>query len=148
MNNSLQAVLSGDTIVLVGKATDGPPPEITLTLNDIQCPKIARSPNQTDEPYAWQSREFLRKLCIGKPVSFRVTQMVPAINRTFGYAIMNGESLSQVATSRYCDIWNCLHEPLLCNLCKSSFIVTYILLGADGLVGGLGNAQGTPRQCR
>jgi staphylococcal nuclease domain-containing protein 1 len=25
-----------------------------------------------DEPYAWQSREFLRKKCIGQPVTFRV----------------------------------------------------------------------------
>lgn len=91
-----QSVLSGDTIVLVGKATNGPPPEITLTLNDIQCPKVARGSQQTDEEYAWQSREFLRNLCIGKPVSFSVTQRAPTINRTFGYAMLNGENLSKV----------------------------------------------------
>ena len=92
-----QAVLSGDTIVLVGKAVNGPPPEITLTLNDIQAPKVARGPQQMDEAFAWKSREFLRKLCIGKSVSFRVTHMVPAINRTFGDVLLNGDNLSKVS---------------------------------------------------
>ncbi|KAI7986472.1 Ribonuclease TUDOR 1 [Camellia lanceoleosa] len=34
-----------------------------------------------DESFAWESREYLRKLCIGKDVTFRVDYTVPAIGR-------------------------------------------------------------------
>lgn len=76
--------------MLVGKATNGPPPEITITLSYVQCPKIARGPSQTDEAFAWESREYLRALCVGKSVMFRVTQTVSSINRTFGDVLLNG----------------------------------------------------------
>jgi staphylococcal nuclease domain-containing protein 1 len=63
-------VISGDTLVLVGKsgsATAGPPKEITITLASLVAPSISRGPRQTtEEPFAWESREFLRKLCIGR----------------------------------------------------------------------------------
>lgn len=36
------------------------------------------------KPYAWASREFLRKLAIGKTVRFKVEYRVSAINRDFG----------------------------------------------------------------
>lgn len=36
------------------------------------------------QPYAWASREFLRKLAIGKTVRFKVEYRVAAINRDFG----------------------------------------------------------------
>lgn len=82
----LQAVLSGDTVVLVGKATgNGPPQEIAITLASLQAPRISRGPQQvTEDPFAWESREFLRKLCIGKSVSFKIIYCVANINRTFG----------------------------------------------------------------
>jgi staphylococcal nuclease domain-containing protein 1 len=81
----LQAVLSGDTVVLVGKATSGPPQEITITLASLQAPRISRGPQQSSEdPFAWESREFLRTLCIGKTVSFKIVYCVTSINRTFG----------------------------------------------------------------
>lgn len=81
---TVKAVLSGDTLVLMGAATNGPPPELMLTLSSLQAPRLARSPEQTNEPYAWASREHLRKLCIGKQVRFKVEYRVPAINRDFG----------------------------------------------------------------
>ena len=81
---------------MVGKSVSGPPPEITITLTNILCPKVARGPQQTDEPFAWAAREFLRKLCIGKQVTFRVTQSVPSINRTFGEVELAGEKLSVI----------------------------------------------------
>ena len=82
----LQAVLSGDTVVLVGKALgSGPPQEITITLASLQAPRISRGPQQSNEDAsAWESREFLRKLCIGKTVSFKIVYCVASINRTFG----------------------------------------------------------------
>ena len=93
----VQSVVSGDTLVLVGKANNGPPPEITITLSYVQCPKIARGPSQTDEAFAWESREFLRALCVGKPVEFRVTQTVSSINRTFGDVMLNGTPVVKVS---------------------------------------------------
>lgn len=46
----------------------GPPPEMQLSLASLQSPKLGRAPGIVDEPFAWDSREFLRKKCIGKPV--------------------------------------------------------------------------------
>ena len=37
-----------------------------------------------DEPFAWASREFLRKLIIGKVVRFNVEYKIASINRSFG----------------------------------------------------------------
>ena len=81
----LQAVLSGDTIVVVGKAVgQAPPQEVTLTLASIQAPRISRGPSQNvEEPYGWESREMLRTYCIGKQATFR-------INRTFADVEMVG----------------------------------------------------------
>jgi staphylococcal nuclease domain-containing protein 1 len=72
--------------VLVGKNNgSGPPQEITITLASLQAPRVSRGPQQsTEDAFAWESREFLRKLCIGKTVSFKVIYCVANINRTFG----------------------------------------------------------------
>ena len=72
--------------MLVGKAAgNGPPQEITITLASLQAPRISRGPQQsTEDPFAFESREFLRKLCIGKTVSFKIVYCVTSINRTFG----------------------------------------------------------------
>lgn len=91
---TVKAVTSGDTIQLVGKATNGPPPEMTITLGSIQSPRLARAAGQSDEPFAWKAREFLRQLCIGKQVVFKVIQNVPTINRTFGDVELDGTNLS------------------------------------------------------
>lgn len=71
---------------MVGKAASGgPPQEITITLASLQAPRISRGPQQSNEdPFAFESREFLRKLCIGKSVSFKIVYCVTSINRTFG----------------------------------------------------------------
>lgn len=88
--------MSGDTLLLVGKSVNGPPPEITITLSNIQTPKLARGPQQTDEPFAWGAREFLRKFIIGKQVSFKVSSTVSSINRSFGDVYLNGENVNKV----------------------------------------------------
>jgi staphylococcal nuclease domain-containing protein 1 len=64
---------------------NSPPQEITITLASLQAPRISRGPQQTTEDqFAWESREFLRKLCIGKTVTFKIVYCVASINRTFG----------------------------------------------------------------
>jgi staphylococcal nuclease domain-containing protein 1 len=79
MNNNLnelealvKAVLSGDTIVVV-HPTKLPPVEKTITIAGISAPRFARKEKE-EEPYAFASREFLRKKCIGKLVKISVLQ--------------------------------------------------------------------------
>ena len=83
---TVKAVLSGDTVLLLGKATTpgAPPPELQLSLSHLAAPRLSRHPDTRDEPWAWASREFLRKLLIGKVVRFRVDYRVERIARNFG----------------------------------------------------------------
>lgn len=76
----------------------GPPPEKTITLASIIAPRLARR-GGVDEPFAWDSREFLRKLCIGKEVSFRVDYTVPSIGREFGSVFIGNGNLSEMVVS-------------------------------------------------
>ena len=87
----VKAVLSGDTVLLMGASTGGPPPEFQLSLASLQAPRLGRREGDTEEPFAWQSREFLRKLCIGKSVQFTVEYTVDAINRDFGTIELDGK---------------------------------------------------------
>jgi staphylococcal nuclease domain-containing protein 1 len=55
----------------------GPPPEKTITLAGIIAPRLGRhyakeESGMKDEPWAWESKEMARKMCVGKPVSFRI----------------------------------------------------------------------------
>lgn len=49
---TVKAVISGDTLVLVGAATNGPPPELMLTLSSLQAPRLARSAEAFNEVHA------------------------------------------------------------------------------------------------
>lgn len=42
-----------------------------LSLASLAAPKLGRAPGIADEQFAWDSREFLRKKCIGKQVRER-----------------------------------------------------------------------------
>lgn len=76
------AVPSGDSVVIIDpEASVGtkPPKEINLTLSGLKAPllgkkfvKEGKAVVEKDEPWAWASREFLRKLVVGKSVVFRV----------------------------------------------------------------------------
>lgn len=83
---TVKQVLSADTIVVMGQARGGPPPERTLSISGISAPRLARRPGpkdkdsgaeSKDEPFAWESREFLRKKLVGKEVEFTVDYKVP-----------------------------------------------------------------------
>lgn len=45
----VKTVLSGDTIVLYGRATNGPPPEREITLAHVSAPRIGRTAERKDE---------------------------------------------------------------------------------------------------
>ena len=71
--------------MLVGKATAAgvAAPEMQLSLSGVMAPRLSRHPDQRDEPFGWASREFLRKMVIGRAVRFRVDYRVEKISRSF-----------------------------------------------------------------
>ena len=93
-------MLSGDTIVVVGKAVGNvPPQEIVLTLASCSAPKISRGPaaSNVEEPFGWESREVLRKYCIGKAVTFKIIYCVSSINRAFADVELVGPGETSLA---------------------------------------------------
>jgi staphylococcal nuclease domain-containing protein 1 len=65
---NVKSVLSGDTLVLV--SPNNPSAERTLSLAYVAAPRLSKD---GDEPFAFQSREFLRSLTVGKQVKFSVS---------------------------------------------------------------------------
>ncbi|CAD7701107.1 unnamed protein product, partial [Ostreobium quekettii] len=96
LRGTVKAVHSGDTLLVMGAAAGGPPPEKTLILSSLKAPKLGRRDGATkDEPFAWESREFLRKKCIGKECVFRTDYRVEQIgNREFGSVFMDKENVA------------------------------------------------------
>jgi len=86
-------VLSGDTVVLSGRATQpgGKAPEVTFTFERVTAPRMAsKGNNNVDEPGAFPSREWLRNKCIGKSVQFETRkQGATAGDRVYGLVFMN-----------------------------------------------------------
>ncbi|CAA0811227.1 TUDOR-SN protein 1 [Striga hermonthica] len=90
----VKGVPSGDSLVIMGNSKAEIPPEKTITLSSLMAPKLAPRRGGLDEPFAWESREFLRKLCIGKEVTFRVDYTVPSINREFGSVFLGDKNVA------------------------------------------------------
>ncbi|KAJ3417103.1 hypothetical protein HDV05_006962 [Chytridiales sp. JEL 0842] len=81
----VKCVLSGDTVILRGKPVNGPPPEKTLSLANLIAPRLGTPSDPTkEEPGAFQSREFLRKLLVGKEVAYKIEYTTTTNNRDFG----------------------------------------------------------------
>jgi staphylococcal nuclease domain-containing protein 1 len=78
----VKSVISGDTLVLRGKATNGPPTEVIFTLTNIVAPRMSRG-SEPEEKNAFKSREFLRTALVGKEVQFHV-QNSSSNDRHFG----------------------------------------------------------------
>ncbi|KAF5476474.1 hypothetical protein F2P56_003226 [Juglans regia] len=96
----VKAVPSGDSVVIMAMTANRPglPPEKTLTLSSLIAPRLARR-GGVDEPFAWDSREFLRKLIIGKEVAFRVDYTVPSIGREFGSVFLGDKNVALLVVS-------------------------------------------------
>ncbi|XP_074309223.1 ribonuclease TUDOR 1-like [Silene latifolia] len=97
LRGRVKAVPSGDTLVIMGMTKgDAIPPEKMVTLASVIAPRLARR-DGVDEPFAWESREFLRKLCIGKEVTFLTHATPPTqsgMAREFATVLL-GSSTSQ-----------------------------------------------------
>jgi len=78
---NVKSVLSGDTLVLT--STNNPSLERILSLAYVSAPRLNRD---GDEPFAFQSRDYLRKLVVGKPVQVTVLYTIPTSGREYGVA--------------------------------------------------------------
>lgn len=97
----VRSVTSGDSVVLIdveAKIVNAPPKEINLTLQSLRAPSLGRrimkdgkATYEKDEPFAFQSREYLRKRLVGKSVVFTVAHT--AGNRSYGEIWLKEENL-------------------------------------------------------
>ncbi|XP_057749157.1 ribonuclease TUDOR 1 [Arachis stenosperma] len=96
----VKAVPSGDCLVIVALTSSRPGalPEKTITLSSLIAPRLARR-GGVDEPYAWESREFLRKLCVGKEVTFKIDYNVPSINREFASVFLGDKNVAMLVVA-------------------------------------------------
>ncbi|KAG0287631.1 hypothetical protein BGZ96_008470 [Linnemannia gamsii] len=91
---TIKSVLSADMVVLSGRPRPGGPPATrTLGLNYIQAPKLGNK-DRADEPFAFEARNYLRKLLVGKEVMFRVDYTVPSTGREYGAIFLNQENVA------------------------------------------------------
>ncbi|VBB29209.1 unnamed protein product [Acanthocheilonema viteae] len=93
----VKQILCGDAIVLQGPPMNGPPKEVTVYLSNVIAPRLAKRPTDTesgkeDEPFAWESREFLRRKLIGQNVVFRCDYMATS-GREHGRIYFGGTNL-------------------------------------------------------
>ncbi|KIV85311.1 hypothetical protein PV11_01016 [Exophiala sideris] len=73
----VKSVLSGDTLII----TNQKGAERSLSLAYISAPRLKR---EGDEPFAFQSREFIREQVLGKVVQFEVLYAIPTTKREYG----------------------------------------------------------------
>lgn len=76
---NVKSVLSGDTLVLT--SPNNPAAERNISLAYVTAPHLRRD---GDEPFAFQSREYLRNLVVGKAVQCTIHYTIPNSGREFG----------------------------------------------------------------
>ena len=81
-------VPSGDRVVIMGVAKGGAiPPEKEIALAYVTAPRLARTRGDElksgDEACAWDSREWLRKRCIGQVKSLRESTCIRKEKKKF-----------------------------------------------------------------
>ncbi|KAL5118680.1 hypothetical protein ACEQ8H_003357 [Pleosporales sp. CAS-2024a] len=80
----VKSVLSGDTVILHN--INNPKQERTLSLAFVAAPRLRR---EGDEPFAFESRDYLRKLLVGRVVRFQVLYKIPTgANREYGLIVL------------------------------------------------------------
>ncbi|KAJ6253227.1 staphylococcal nuclease domain-containing protein [Anaeramoeba flamelloides] len=87
----VKKVLSGNVLLLRNRNNE----EKEITLSKVITPRLSYRGNP-DEPFAWDSREFLRKMVIGEKVKFIVENTIVGYrgNREFGQVIYQDKNLA------------------------------------------------------
>lgn len=82
----VKSVLSGDSLIL----TNANGQERILSLAFVTAPHLRK---EGDEQYAFESRDFLRRLVVGKVVMFEVLYQIPNTKREYGLVYLQDGSL-------------------------------------------------------
>ncbi|KAF8236472.1 hypothetical protein L208DRAFT_1432421 [Tricholoma matsutake] len=98
MKAIVKSVTSGDSLVLRGRPgpQGQPPKERVLHLADVTAPRLGTS-TRDDEPWAFESREFMRAFAVGKEISFTSTHSLHSnddVPRDIGNAEIGGLDLA------------------------------------------------------
>ncbi|KAI8338443.1 hypothetical protein BC941DRAFT_394949 [Chlamydoabsidia padenii] len=99
----VKSVLSGDTVILRGKPRqNGPPAERLLALSNVQAPRLGNA-SRDDERFAFGAREYLRKLLVGKEITFvpeyTITTTTPP--REYGSILLaNGDNVAHLGVQQ------------------------------------------------
>lgn len=97
----VKSVLSGDTVVLVS----GSGAEKVISLSGIQAPRALRGPKNADddksaeEPFGWESKEYLRSQLIGKIVSFNINHVVNERKEYGDVKLDDGKSVAELVVA-------------------------------------------------
>jgi len=96
-------------VVVRGQPKGGPPPERQINFSSVSAPRPARratnnAAETADEPYAWESREFLRKKVLGKEVVFTIDPKSKTLPREYGNIFLGkdietGENITELMVS-------------------------------------------------
>ncbi|KAK0504683.1 hypothetical protein EDD18DRAFT_308303 [Armillaria luteobubalina] len=117
MKAIVKSVISGDSLVLRGRPgpQGQPPKERILHLADVGAPRMGSSTRE-DEPWAFESREFLRALTVGKEISFTSTHSLPTnddMPRDFGTAEIGGlDVASELLKNGWAKVKEIKREPI------------------------------------
>ncbi|EEB10167.1 nuclease domain-containing protein, putative [Pediculus humanus corporis] len=93
----VKQILSGDSVLLREEPKGGPPPERQIVFSNIVAPKLARPgrgagkdnvEETKDEPFAWETREFLRKKLIGQEVTVTIDKNPSGSTGTRDYGFL------------------------------------------------------------
>lgn len=101
LNGIVKQVISADTYILIGAKRDGVAQEKQISLACVQCPRLfmkSQNYEKAEEPFAWEGREFIRKLIIGKNVNFVIEYIYN--NRTYCSVFFEGENLAVLLLKR------------------------------------------------
>ncbi|KLJ06212.1 hypothetical protein EMPG_10361 [Blastomyces silverae] len=91
----VKTILSGDTLILTHVTNRSQ--ERTLSLAYVSAPRLRR---EGDEPFAFQSREFLRELLVGKVIKFQVLYTIPTTKREYGIVkLPNAQELPELCVA-------------------------------------------------
>eukprot|EP01118_Nematostelium_gracile_P011636 TRINITY_DN4159_c0_g1_i1.p1 TRINITY_DN4159_c0_g1~~TRINITY_DN4159_c0_g1_i1.p1 ORF type:complete len:963 (-),score=390.78 TRINITY_DN4159_c0_g1_i1:111-2999(-) len=94
----VKSVLSGDTIVVINIQKNQAPTEKIISLSNLSAPLLGRkkaneSKASVDEPFAWQSRDYLRQKLIGKSVTYTIEAKTP--NKEYGIVFLDNVNVAE-----------------------------------------------------
>ncbi|KAI0268661.1 transcription factor [Gloeopeniophorella convolvens] len=99
LSSTAPGVISGDSLVLRGRPgpQGQPPKERILHLADVTSPRLGNA-SREDEAWAYEAREFLRGLAVGKEIAFTSSHQLPPgegdVPRDLGNGEINGVDIT------------------------------------------------------